>query len=221
MKLPTINYKSVALIAIVLSAIGLIMIPVSAAAFSPPGGSQGTSAYHHVFNSTQMTGRLQTVLTNLTQQGVDVSQAQADITVGNVTAAFQWLMAYHQANPSTVIGGFKQRAFNTQHAFNSTQQSARIQLFLTKLGSKGVDVSQPQADLTAGNVSAAMQWMAAYHTAHPGTHSGQHGAWTHYGNGSNSTLSHQGGSFRSHHAGFGNRTLSNSGIPAQGQGSTT
>jgi hypothetical protein len=66
-----------------------------------------------------------------------------------------------------------------------------------------------------------MQWMAAYHTAHPGTHSGQHGTGTHRWNGSNSTLSHQGGSFRSHHPGFGNQTAWGSWSATPSQGSST
>ena len=41
----------------------------------------------------------------------------------------------------------------------------------------------------------------------------------HQGGMRNSTQWKQGGSFRSHHAGFGNRTASHSWIPAQGQGS--
>ena len=41
----------------------------------------------------------------------------------------------------------------------------------------------------------------------------------HQGGMRNSTQWKPGGSFRSHHAGFGNRTASRSSIPAQGQGS--
>jgi len=54
------------------------------------------------------------------------------------------------------------------HAFNATQQQARLSAGLTKLGAQGVDVSEPQADLAAGNTTAAVQWLMAYHKAHPG-----------------------------------------------------
>src|SRR5208337_782445 len=202
MKIPSISYRAVALIAIAVSAMGLVMSPVSAApAYTPTGNTSGTFAYHHafnstrMFNSTQMTTRFQVVLTNLSQQGVDVSQPQADITAGNMTAAFQWLMAYHKANPDTQMNSPR------QHAFNSTRQSGRIQSFVTKLGQTGVDVSQVQADLTSGNVNGAMQWMTAYHKAHPV----QKGNGT-VSHGSNSSKWQQGSSLRTHHAGFGNQT---------------
>ena len=166
MKLPKPIYRAAALITIALSVIGFVMSPVSAAAaFSPQGDPAGTPAGtftpHHMFNSTQQAARLQTVLTNLSQQGVDVSQAQADLTAGNVKAAMQWLMTYRQDHPGSAATG------SGKHAFNSTQQAARLQSEVMKLASQGVDVSEVQADLTAGNVTAAMQWMAAYHQAHP------------------------------------------------------
>ena len=216
MKLPDISYRAVALIAIVVSAMGLIMSPVSAASpYSLTGGPAGTFSGHHAFNSTQMTTRLQAVLTNLTTQGVDVSQPQADLTAGNVSAAMQWLVAYHQANPGFQLNGPR------QHAFNSTRQSGRIQSFVTKLGQNGVDVSQVQADLTSGNVNAAMQWMTAYHTANPITaHSGQKGTRTAWHGSTTSTQGQQGGSLRSsHHAGFGNQTAWHTWSGARGQGS--
>jgi hypothetical protein len=165
MKTHKINFGAGALIAIIVSVIGLIASPVSAAAFpvsgDPSGTFAGNTAYHHAFNSTMQSARLQTALTNLSQQGVDVSQAQADVTAGNMTAAFQWLMAYHKANPDIQLNGSR------NHAFNSTAQSVRLQVDLTNLSQQGVDVSQAQADVTAGNMTAAFQWLVAYHKANP------------------------------------------------------
>jgi hypothetical protein len=165
MKIHKLNFRAVALITIIVSVIGLITSPVSAAAFpvsgDPAGAHLGNTVYHHAFNSTAQPGRLQAVLTNLSQQGVDVSQAQADVTAGNMTAAFQWLMAYHKANPVLQLNGPR------NHAFNSTMQSARLQTALTNLSQQGVDVSQAQADVTAGNMTAAFQWLMAYHKANP------------------------------------------------------
>ena len=213
MKIPTLSYRAVAIITIALSVIGLIASPVSAAAFpasgDPAGVPAGNTAYHQAFNSTQMTTRLQAVLANLTAQGVDVSQAQADLTAGNVTAAFQWIMAYHNDNPDLAMNAPR------QHAFNSTRQSGRLQSVITRLGQSGVDVSQAQEDLTSGNMSAAFQWMAAYHAAHPARNGTGTTAW----HGRNSTLTHQGGSFRPHHAGSGDQTAQHWWNPARGQGS--
>jgi hypothetical protein len=214
MKLPKINYRAIALIAITASVMGLIMSPASAASttYSPTGGWTGGVAGHHAFNSTQATTRLQAVLANLTAQGVDVSQAQTDLSAGNVSAAMQWLAAYHRDNPGT------QATSSRQHAFNSTRMTGRIQSVVTKLGQSGVDVSQVLMDLASGNTHAAVQWMAAYHTAHsPTTRTGQTGrnAWHSRTTTTQGLL--QGGSFRSHHAGFGNRTAwhtsSGTGVP--------
>jgi hypothetical protein len=163
MKLLKTRYKAVAIITIVASLIGLIMSPVSAmAAFSPSGDTAGTIADHHAFNSTQQAARLQSVLANLTRQGVDVSTAQADISAGNMTAAMQWLMAYHKDHPDTVTNGLR------QHAMNTTAQAARIQTTLATLNQKGVDVSQAMADLTAGNITGAMKDLKTIQKDNPG-----------------------------------------------------
>ena len=247
--------RAFALITIIVSVIGLVMSPVSAAgAFSPsadpavPGTHAGNTAYHHTLNSTQQAARLQAVFANLSQQGIDVSQAQADLAAGNVTAAMQWLMAYHKDHPDLALNGPRQHVMNataqadhvqtlittlgqkgvdvskaladlaagnttgamkdlmglhTVHPGmkgNSTQEASRLQAGITKLGQQGVDVSDVQADLTSGNVSAAMQWMAAYHKAHP-VLTGAGAALR-----SNSTGWQKGGMFRQHAMGTGNQT---------------
>ena len=69
------------------------------------GAYTGNPAVHHIVNSTGQAARLQVVLANLSQQGVDVSQVQADITAGNMTAAGQWLMAYHKDHPGVAVNG--------------------------------------------------------------------------------------------------------------------
>jgi hypothetical protein len=290
MILPKINYRAVAIITIVLSVIGLMASPISAAtATALPGDPSvipaGISAPHHAFNSTQQVERLQNVLANLTRQGVDVSQAQADLAAGNVTAASRWLMTYNKDHREPAMNGPRMHTFNItqqhaftgtkphvvnttqqterlqtvfttlgqkgvdvtqaladlatgnltaamqdlmaiskahpglapgftgQHAFNSTQMTARIQTEITKLSGQGVDVSQVQADLASGNMTAAMQWMAAYHKAHP----------VPAGNGTasptgNSTPWQKEGSFRLHNADPGNRTAWHPGFPAHAQG---
>jgi hypothetical protein len=53
------------------------------------------------------------------------------------------------------------------HSGNATQQQQMLQLSVTNLGQQGIDVSQPQADITSGNIPAAMQWLKSYFQAHP------------------------------------------------------
>lgn len=222
------------------------------------GTPAGTIASHHIFNSTQQAARLQTVLTNLSQQGVDVRLAQASLASGNVTAAAQWLMAYHKDHPNLTQNGTRQHAVNTTAQAarlqtvlanlsqqgvdvskvtadlamgnitaamkdmmalykahpgmnhpgmmaNSTQLAARLQTDVTKLAQQGVDVSVVQADLASGNMNAAKQWIATYHTTqHPLQKGGNITAW----HGGNSTLKQQAGSFQPHQMGSGNKTAS-------------
>jgi multidrug efflux pump subunit AcrB len=287
---PKINYRAVVIITIVLSVIGLIVSPISAATATALSGDPsmipaGISAPHHAFNSTQQAERLQNVLANLTRQGVDVSQAEADLAAGNVTAAAGWLMTYHKDHPELAMYGPRMHAFNItqrhafsstkphvvnatqqaarlqtvfttlgqkgvdvtqaladlatgnlgaamkdllaiskahpglvpgftgQHAFNSTQMTARIQTEITKLSGQGVDVSQVQEDLASGNMTAAMQWMAAYHKAYP----------VPAGNGTasptgNSNQWQKEGSFRPHNGDPGNGTAWHPGFPAHAHG---
>ena len=106
MRLLTDKTRAVALITIAVSVIGLIMSPVSAAGiFSPsgdpaaPGTHTGTAAYHHTFNSTQQTARLQAVLANLSQQGVDVSEARADLAAPELKEGMTKLLHIHPSLP--------------------------------------------------------------------------------------------------------------------------
>jgi len=112
-------------------------------------------------NSTAITERMQTMLTNLSQNGVDISQPQADLSAGNMTAVMQWLFTYHKDHLNSTG-----TAIRSQFG-NSTARAEMLQSALTKLGQSGVDVSQPQSDLAAGNTTAAMQWLFTYHKDHP------------------------------------------------------
>ena len=136
-----------------------------------------------------------------------MTQALADLATGNFKGVMQDLMAIHTAHPEVAMG------FPGQHAFNSTQMTARIQTEVTKLSGQGVDVSTVQADLASGNTTAAMQWIAAYHKAHP-VNSGNKTAW----NGGNSTQWQKSGSFHPAHTGFGNQTAQHPRFPARAQG---
>jgi len=141
----------------------------------------------HVVNATRMTERLQSFVTGLSSKGVDVTQLQADIAAGNMNATMQWLAAYHKDNP--VQGNATCMQWG-----NTTTQTARLQSALTKLGTQGVDVSQPQAEITNGDTKSAMQWLAAYHKAHPvqgNTTRMQWGNSTAQKSGTGSTLHHR------------------------------
>jgi hypothetical protein len=169
MKLTNTRSKAVVLITIVLSLIGLILSPVSAAAAVSPSGSiagagtpAGNAAPHHMFNSTQQTVRLQAVLVNLSGQGVDVSAAQADLAAGNTTAAAQWLRTYSKDHPAISAANSSR-----QHAVNTTAQGERLRNEVTKLSKQGVDVTKVLADLTAGNIPGAMKDLMTLRKDHP------------------------------------------------------
>jgi hypothetical protein len=80
--------------------------------------------------------------------------------------------AVSAADPSTAIPGsgtFTNEARHPGHAWNSTQSQQQLQTMITRLGQQGADISGPQADLAAGNLTAAMQWLHSYRSAHPGS----------------------------------------------------
>jgi hypothetical protein len=162
-------------------------------------GGSGTAApgmgHHGMANATFQKERLQAELTKLGQSGVDVSKPQADLTAGNTAAARQWLMEYHKDHPDTATNKTR------PPMMNATFQKERLQAELTRLGLTGVDVSVPQADLTAGNTAAARQWLMEYHKDHPVTDGIVNGRS--FGN---CTGLKDNGGFAGNHAGTGNRT---------------
>jgi len=93
-------------LSIVFSVAGLVFSPASAAANPPaingPGPAAAWYGIHGTFNATLQEDHLQTELTNLGQQGVDVTQPQADLASGNVTAAVQWLRGYLRTSPGAL-----------------------------------------------------------------------------------------------------------------------
>jgi len=153
-------------LSIVFSVAGLVFSPASAAANPPaingPGPAAAWYGIHGTFNATLQEDHLQTELTSLGQQGVDVTQPQADLASGNVTAAVQWLRGYLRTSPGAGPTGTRSQRFN------STALNEHLQTELTNLGQQGVDVTQPQADLASGNVTAAVQWLRGYLRTSPG-----------------------------------------------------
>jgi len=148
-------------LSIVLSVAGLVFSPVSASALASPsldgpGATAPVSGHHGVANATWQAEQLQTIITKLGQQGVDVSQAQADLANGNLTSARQWVMAYTKDHPGIMGNATRPRVWN------QTPSAERIQAIITNLSQQGIDVSQAQADLAAGNTSAALHSLPAF-----------------------------------------------------------
>jgi hypothetical protein len=95
-------------LSIVFAVVGLVFNPASAAMPNPHSVDGSGTAKHGysiygIVNRTLQGERLQTMLTKLSHQGVNVSQAQADLTTGNMTVAFQWLHEYLEANPGALV----------------------------------------------------------------------------------------------------------------------
>ena len=82
---------------------------------------------------------------------------------------------------------------------NFTMQTARVQAAVTSLGTTGVDVSEPLADITNGNLTAAMQWLMAYHKDHPVNQKGD--LW-----GNSTAQGHKGGFMSPHKTASGSTT---------------
>jgi len=155
-------------------------------------------------NATTMAGRFQSMITKLGQQGTDISQVQADLAAGNMDAVIKWIGSYFQGHPMSSGNRTGMKPAGMRPAVNATAQAERLQSMITKLGQQGVDVSQVQADLTAGNTTAVMQWFQQYRKDHPTT--AVNAAKTRTGTGSSGTFS---GFFPGHRMNAGNWTAMN------------
>ena len=127
----------------------------------PPGNRTGMKP---VKNATLQTERLQTLITRLGQQGVDVSQVQTDLITGNSDAVEAWFSAYFRTHPMSPI-----HQTGAGPAMNVTLRAERLQSLITGLARQGVDTATVQADLNAGNITTVIQWVKEYHRDHPGT----------------------------------------------------
>jgi len=148
-------------LSIVLSVAGLVFSPVSATALASPsidgpGATAPVSGHHGVANATWQAEQLQAVITKLGQQGVDISQAQADLASGNLTSAREWVIAYTKDHPGIMGNATRPRVWN------QTPSAERIQAIITNLSKQGIDVSKAQADLAAGNTSAALHSLLVF-----------------------------------------------------------
>jgi hypothetical protein len=99
-------------------------------------------------NATMQTERLQSMITKLGQQGVDITQVQADLTAVNTDAVKTWFETYRKDHPDTTLNA-------------SGNQSGTIPSGTTPR-------TLPGHRMLAGN-GTAMNWTAAHHTWGTGT----------------------------------------------------
>jgi hypothetical protein len=174
MKVPYNLTGILSALVVALSVIGLVASPISASVtIAGPdlisGSSQTNPGHHFVENTSQQTTRFQTMITTLSQQGVDVTEPQAALGAGNLTAVSQWFRAYRNGHP---VAEGNHTGFQPM---NATEQITRFQTMITTLSQQGVDVTEPQAALSAGNLTAVSQWFKTYRPEHPvaeGNHTG-------------------------------------------------
>ena len=81
--------------------------------------------------------------------GVVTVFAMLALVIGTVSAVDTTGFSVHGNGTFFMGAGFH------GHAGNITRQTQMIQSSLTKLGQQGVDVTEPQADIAGGNISAA------------------------------------------------------------------
>jgi len=149
---------------VVLSVIGLIASPIGASVTTPgPDLTSGSSLMNpgHRFPGTIQTTHFESMIAALGQQGVDVAEPEAALSVGNLTAVSQWFRAYRTEHP--VAAGNRTR----YHPVNTTLPTARLQSVITAPGQKGCDVTVPRAAPGVGNLTAAGQWIKTCQGDHP------------------------------------------------------
>ena len=119
-------------------------------------------------NATMQQAHLQSFITQLQTQGVDVSAVQAALQNNDTAAVKSWFAAYMESH--------KGQSGNTTHAqkspgfaVNATMQQAHLQSFIAQLQKQGVDVSTAQAALQNNDTAAANSWLKSYFETHKGT----------------------------------------------------
>ena len=125
--------------------------------------TMGAGYHGHAGNITRQTQMIQSSLTKLGQQGVDISQPQADITDGNISAAMQWFESYHKIHTNNQTRG----NITSHQTGNVTWQTQMLQSFVSKLEQQGIGVVELQSDIARGNIPAAMQWLKSYFQTNP------------------------------------------------------
>ncbi|MGA8379487.1 MAG: hypothetical protein WB759_10375, partial [Methanoregula sp.] len=78
-----------------------------------------------------------------------------------------WLKSYFEAHPGT-FGNTTHMQRGNGFTVNVASQQAHLQLFITSLQNKGVDVSSVQTALQNNDMATVNSWLTSYREAHPG-----------------------------------------------------
>jgi len=137
-----------------------------------PGTFGNTTPMHRgagfKFNATAQQAQLQSFITNLQNQGVDVSSVQTALQNNDMATVNSWLTSYREAHPGA-FGNTTHMQRGTGFKFNATAQQAHLQSFITSLQNKGVDVSSVQTALQNNDTATVNAWLKSYFETHPGT----------------------------------------------------
>ena len=230
MKIPEINYRAVAIIAIVVSVFGLVISPVSAAV-SPSGtyiqgqhyGGNFLSNQTRIAAAAQTLGvsvsELTTALTPPSQGHFNLTNAAAQVSTASGTTItptqLMTALGMHAGGMRTGVG--KGQHYGGNFLSNQTRIAAAAQTLGVSVSELTTALTPPsQGHFNLTNVAAQVS-TASGTTITPTqlmTALGMHA-----GGMRNSTQWKQGSSFRSYHAGFGNLTAQHARYPARGQGS--
>ncbi len=147
----------------ILCILGLVMGTASAAVLTATGSTAipGTGTVHQHLSP-------EAIVNSLGEKGVDVSGVKAALQTGDTAAVKAWLENYFQTHKPERAQGSGHQRFNLTSA---TQQQETI----TKLGERGVDVTEVQADIQKGDTAAAKAWLENYFQAHKPETAGKNG----------------------------------------------
>ncbi|MGA2933920.1 MAG: hypothetical protein ABSD81_02045 [Methanomicrobiales archaeon] len=95
----------------------------------------------------------QETITKLEERGVDVTEVKADLQKGDTAAVKAWLENYFQTHRPDTAG---------------KNGNERLQLIVSNLEKKGVDVSTVKTDLQNGDITSVQTWLKSYFDAHKG-----------------------------------------------------
>ena len=135
--------------------VALVMGTASAAIMTAGGTSDtDTGPVHHHLTP-------ESIISELEQQGVDVTEVKTLLQNGDTDAVKAWLDNYFQSNKPAMPDG---SGHSPPDLTNATQQ----QEIITRLEEKGVDVTEAEAELESGDTSAVRTWLDNYFHAHEG-----------------------------------------------------
>jgi hypothetical protein len=138
----------------VLCILALVMGTASAAVISTTDStsSPDTPPVHHHLS-------FGAIIDSLGKKGVDVTEVKADLQKGDSAAVKAWLGNYFQTHRAQKPEG---SARSNPDLTNPTQQ----QEIITRLGEKGVDITEVKADAQSGDSAAVQAWLENYFQTH-------------------------------------------------------